>query len=309
MHVRLGAQLRRARLDTKRTQRQLADAARCSLPSVRQAEAGLGGSALFLLLVAVLDHELAGRAIGSGGHPGVGLAKLRHRRGLSRRSLAELAGVSVPTIAAVERGTNVHLVSLSRVSVVLAAGLCLRSKAEHTSLFWKAAAVSSAHQCWTTPSALLAKLYGIVGGPFTLDPCSPTSNKRHAPVRAMVHLTEADDGLASDWFGTVYCNPPYGRNIGRWVSKCRESVETGQADYVIALVPARSDTRWWHSDVVGRADVFMLKGRLYFGNGEAPAPFPSALVCWRLPKAQRRAMQAAFADAWHVPAAPQAEAA
>jgi len=213
-----------------------------------------------------------------------------------------MAGVSVPTIAAVEHGSNVHMFSLARVSVVLAAGLCLRSTTGPASLFWSGAATSSAQQCWTTPPDLLAKLYGIFGGPFTLDPCSPTSDKKQAPVRAKVHLTEADDGLATDWFGTVYCNPPYGRTIGRWVSKCRRSVELGQADYVIALVPARSDTQWWHADVAGFADVLMLKGRLYFGDGMAPAPFPSALVCWGLPEAHRQAVQAAFPDAWYVPA-------
>ena len=302
LHARLGMQLRRARLEAKLTQRRLADAAGCSLPTVRQAEAGLGGSALFLLLASSLGHELIGRTTSSSVHPGVGLAKLRHRRGLSRRALAEVAGVSVPTVAAVERGANVHMVSLARISVVLAAGLYLRSTTGPASLFWSGAATSSAQQCWTTPPALLAKLYAVFGGPFTLDPCSPTLDKKQAPVRARVHLTEADDGLAADWFGTVYCNPPYGRTIGRWVSKCRSSVEAGQASYVVALVPARSDTKWWHADVAGFADVLMLKGRLYFGDGEAPAPFPSALVCWGLYEAHRRAVQAAFPDAWYVSA-------
>ena len=261
------------------------------------------------MLASALGHELTGPAIGPCVHPGVGLAKLRHRRELSRRTVAEMAGVSVPTIAAIERGSNLHMVGLARVAVVLAAGLRLRSTTESASLFWSGAATSSARQCWCTPPDLLATLYTVFGGPFTLDPCSPTSDKKKAPVRAHVHLTEADDGLGVQWFGTVYCNPPYGRAINGWVSKCRTSVELGHADYVVALVPARCDTKWWHENIAGVADVLMLRGRLYFGDGTAPAPFPSALVAWGLPEAHRRAMRAAFPGAWHVPAMPQVEAA
>ena len=117
-------------------------------------------------------------------------------------------------------------------------------------------------------------------GRFDLDPCSPTDNPRAAPVKARVHLTPGDDGLALDWHGRVFVNPPYGRELRAWVEKGRREVEERRAAVVTALVPARTDTGWWHEHVAGRADVFLLRGRLAFGDGEQPAPFPSSLAVW-----------------------------
>jgi hypothetical protein len=217
-----------------------------------------------------------------------------------------MTSVSVPTITAIERGGNVHFENLVAVAVVLGAGLILSPVGSATS-FWSGAAVASGHQGWTTPPGLLAKLYDVVGGPFDLDPCSPTSDRRTAPVQARVHFTESDDGLLLDWFGRVYCNPPYGRDIGRWVRKCRNEVESQQAKMVISLLPARSDTSWWHQNVAGRADTIMLKGRLAFGGSGQPAPFPSALACWGMDREIRQRMREAFPDAWFVAAVPAEE--
>jgi site-specific DNA-methyltransferase (adenine-specific) len=88
-------------------------------------------------------------------------------------------------------------------------------------------------------------------------------------------FTPDDDGLAQCWDGErVFMNPPYGRHIGKWVQKAA----TAEA-LVVCLLPARTDTRWWH-DFVARPGVFVvfLKGRLRFGDGPNSAPFPSALV-------------------------------
>lgn len=70
---------------------------------------------------------------------------------------------------------------------------------------------------------------------------------------------------------------------------------------MIALVPARTDTRWWHADIAGRADVWLLRGRLAFGDGSQAAPFPSAVVAWGADEGQRMGMAAEFPDAWYVP--------
>ena len=302
LHVRLGAALRAARHRANLTQKMLADSVGCSLPSITLAETGEGGSAMFLRLAAALDHQLHGVSLAGCTHLGEGLMKLRKQRRLGRRAVAELANLSVPTLAAAENGANVHLIGLVRLSVVLGAGLRLRPSIDRMSAFWTETAADSVCQTWSTPPSFMDKLYTVNGGPFSLDPCSPTSNRRKAPVRALVHFTASDDGLSRDWFGRVYCNPPYGAGIRNWTTKCRLSVESGQAEFVIALVPARCDTRWWHHDVAGHADVFMLRGRLAFGGGDTPAPFPSAVVCWGLSASMRRALQTMFADAWHIPA-------
>jgi len=80
----------------------------------------------------------------------------------------------------------------------------------------------------------------------------------------------------------IYLNPLYGRQIGDWMAKAASEAAAGRASPVIALVPARTDTEWWHTSVVAAgATVALLKGRLKFGGeGGQGAPFPSALVLW-----------------------------
>ena len=144
---------------------------------------------------------------------------------------------------------------------------------------------------------LLEPLYSVFGV-FDLDLCSPTSNSRTAPVRAKVHYTEDDDGLALPWFGTVFMNPPYGRSLAQWTAKAKLEVEQGNAEVIVGLLPARPDTVYWHRDIAGSANIFFLKGRLKFGNTEQVAPFPSCLILWGGSDEVITAMQAALPEAW-----------
>jgi hypothetical protein len=93
--------------------------------------------------------------------------------------------------------------------------------------------------------------------------------------------------------------PPYGREIGQWVRKARAEVTDGRAELVAALLPARTDTSWWHQEIAGCAQSVMLRGRLSFGDG-TPAPFPSALVFWGAGPQQIAALRAEFPTAWHI---------
>jgi DNA N-6-adenine-methyltransferase (Dam) len=136
-----------------------------------------------------------------------------------------------------------------------------------------------------------------VFGAFDLDPCSPTSG-RTAPVRAKVHYTQEDNGLALPWFGTVYMNAPYRRSIHQWTAKAKAEVEQGNAEMVVGLLPARPATCYWHRDIAGSASIFFLKGRLKFGNAEQVAPFPSCLVVWGGSEQVIGAIQAAFPETW-----------
>ncbi len=87
-----------------------------------------------------------------------------------------------------------------------------------------------------------------------------------------------DDGLAMNWWGTVFMNPPYGREIGKWMKKAYESAQTGAT--VVYLVPSRTDTRWWH-DYAMKGEVRFIKGRLKFGGSKNSAPFASAVVIFK----------------------------
>jgi len=79
--------------------------------------------------------------------------------------------------------------------------------------------------------------------------------------------------------GRVFMNPPYGKTLGAWMRKAWEAAQNG-AELVVCLVPVRSDTGWWH-EFAARGEVTLLPGRLRFGEGVNPAPFPSAVVVFR----------------------------
>ncbi len=128
---------------------------------------------------------------------------------------------------------------------------------------------SSATFEWETPSALFNELSWLYGG-FTLDPCATSENAKCARF-----FTREEDGLNQSWEGKVFLNPPYGRNIGKWVKKAYE--ESLKGALVVCLLPARTDTRWWQ-DYVKQGHVFFLRGRLKFGCARNAAPFPSAIV-------------------------------
>ncbi len=220
--------------------------------------------------------------------------------GLGRRALAQLAGVSPTTVAAIESGMLGHTASVAKLAAGL--GVKLRLVAPGASkLFWTGTAASSVHHGWTTPTSVLDALYGVVGGVFGLDPCSPAKGSA-APVKARIRFTVENDGLSLPWrAASVFVNPPYGRETAFWVAKAREEQASSRAGLVIALVPARPDTRWWHDHVARKADIWMLKGRLAFGDGANPAPFPSALVGWGADDGHVARMSAAFPTAWHIP--------
>lgn len=93
------------------------------------------------------------------------------------------------------------------------------------------------------------------------------------------YFTIEDDGLNQDWSGfggSVWCNPPFSRSIGRWVEKSYE--ESLKGTVVVMLIPVKSDTMYWHRYVMRAAEVRLVKGRLSFGGSTSNAPFPCAVV-------------------------------
>jgi site-specific DNA-methyltransferase (adenine-specific) len=135
---------------------------------------------------------------------------------------------------------------------------------------------SSASCEWATPQDLFDELNREFGG-FTVDVCATKDN-----ALCPRYYDREQDGLRQPWTGRVWCNPPYGREIRRWVQKASESVQSGEAEIVVCLVPARVDTAWWH-DYCASAEVRFLRGRLRFGEAKSGAPFPSAVVVFRKP--------------------------
>lgn len=294
MHQRLGADLFAQRRKTSVSQHAMAMRIGCSIPSVRLVENGSGILFNFERMAAELKLVLDGNALPGGAGIGESLEMLRRRRGISRLELSRLSGVSVPTVASLEKGRDCQLEKVATVATTLGVSLRLRS-ADEPRAFYSTVSNSSAHDAWTTPPSFLERLYPIVGGCFTLDPCSPTRDGAKAPVRARLYYTKKDDGLSLRWTGTVFMNPPYGREISHWVVKARHEVQEGQATSVFALLPARTDTNWWFDNITDVADVWLLRGRLHFGGeGGGAAPFASALVAWGLDADLRARAREAF---------------
>ena len=129
---------------------------------------------------------------------------------------------------------------------------------------------SSRSEQWATPRKLFAELDAEFH--FDLDPCATADNATCAD-----YFTIEDDGLLQNWGGRrVFCNPPYGRKIGDWVRKCYE--ESKRAEVVVLLIPARTDTAFFHDYIYHKArEVRFIRGRLHF-NDAGPAPFPSMIV-------------------------------
>lgn len=132
---------------------------------------------------------------------------------------------------------------------------------------------SSKSDEWSTPPEIYEELDKEFN--FTLDPCSTQYNHKCSK-----YFTAEDDGLSRSWGGErVFCNPPYS-NISEWVKKAWTE-STKDNTLVVLLIPARTDTRYFHEYIYNRSEVRFIKGRLRFGEAVNSAPFPSMVVIFR----------------------------
>lgn len=134
---------------------------------------------------------------------------------------------------------------------------------------------SSATDLWETPQELFNTLNAK--HEFTLDVCAI-----HGNAKCKKYYTPEIDGLTQDWKDNVcWMNPPYGRGIGKWVKKAHEATFMDwqhKGAKVVCLLPARTDTAWWHDYAIPYGKIQFLRGRLKFGGHKNSAPFPSAIV-------------------------------
>ena len=128
---------------------------------------------------------------------------------------------------------------------------------------------SSKTDLWETPKDLFDKLNKEFH--FALDVCATPEN-----AKCEEFYTKEQDGLKQPWKGTVWCNPPYGRQIGEWVRRAFLASVSGST--VVMLLPARTDTKWFHEYIYGKAEIRFIRGRLKFGGSKNSAPFPSMVV-------------------------------
>ena len=140
---------------------------------------------------------------------------------------------------------------------------------------------SSATELWATPQPVFDTLHAEFG--FTIDVCAVEEN-----AKCPRFFSPEQNGLMQKWGGrhapeVCWMNPPYGKDLPRWIEKaCRSSREDGAT--VVCLIPARTDTRVWHDVIFPHAaEIRYLRGRLKFGGAMNSAPFPSAVIVFRPP--------------------------
>lgn len=136
------------------------------------------------------------------------------------------------------------------------------------------ACLSSKTDQWTTPQDFFDKLNDEFH--FTLDPCADSTNHK-----CDLFFTKEQNGLSKDWGGySVFCNPPYGREISKWVQYSYEQSKKPNTT-VVMLIPARTDTAYFHDYIYGKAEIRFIRGRLKFGQATQGAPFPSMVVVFK----------------------------
>ena len=129
---------------------------------------------------------------------------------------------------------------------------------------------SSNKMDWATPWPLF-RICEESYGPFSLDVCATVKN-----AKCQRFFSPETNGLLQRWYGVCWMNPPYGRAIRQWVEKAVAEAQKGAR--VVCLLPARTDTVWWHNYVLPHGHVHFLRGRVRFEGAKHPAPFPSAIV-------------------------------
>lgn len=132
---------------------------------------------------------------------------------------------------------------------------------------------TSSSEEWGTPQTLFNRLNKEFN--FTLDICASKEN-----AKCPKYYTKEEDALKQEWGGVIWMNPPYGRKIGNWVKKAKEAATQGKAT-VVCLLPARTDTAWWHDYAMKANEIRLIRGRLKFGDGKGSAPFPSTIVVFK----------------------------
>ena len=123
---------------------------------------------------------------------------------------------------------------------------------------------------WATPQAFFDKYNELYS--FNTDVCANEGN-----AKCKHYFSKEQDGLKQDWKGVCFCNPPYGRGITtQWVKKAYE--ESLKGNIIVCLLPARTDTKWFHEYCIPYGTIEFVKGRLKFGDQKNSAPFPSMVV-------------------------------
>lgn len=276
----LSSELKRVRLEKGLSRRALAERIGCSEQAIKRLEAGTGTVPMLLDAMQELEFRLSGLARGERLHE-----QLRHRRMNLRLSISEaarLAGLSRVTVAGIERGRG-SIRSVTKLLTALAPGARRRSPER---AHWERDRTGKSDDRFTPPE-FMAAVYAAFGE-VDLDPCAHPASP--VVAKRKIIFSNGDDGLDEPWLGRlVYVNPPFSALL-KWLRRADQQWRDGHADTIVALVPARMDSAWFHDHLRHQADIYVMRGRLRFlteqGRGNQ-APFPLMVVMWGANSAQK----------------------
>lgn len=218
----------------------------------------------------------------------------RVRSGWSISAFAAASGLSRMTVRSLESGGG-SCESLDAAVIAIARKARFKAPAPAS---WSRATKRTGDDQFT-PREFLAKIEAVFG-PIELDPAwHPASSVKAA---RMYSLTAGDNGQAEPWSADfVWLNPPFS-SLLRWLRKADEEWTAGRAKSIVALVPARTDSKYFHDRLINIADVYLVRGRLRFtqldGRPGNQAPFPLMLVLFGASSAQRAALNEVIPGLW-----------
>lgn len=267
-------------------------AARLGVPlqKIKRLERGVSSVETLTAVMTALDFRLTGLAPGK--TLGEKLRTTRLRRGWTLEKAASHAGVSRTTLASLERG-NGSVASLLRLLTVLAPKARRRAMER---AHWGEGDKADRDVRFTPPE-FLARINDAFGA-IDLDPCghalSPVVAKRR------ILLEEGGDGFVDDWSGGLaFVNPPFSETL-LWLKRAHDQWSRGHVGSIVCLVPARTDSRWFHETLTVEADIFLLLGRLRFADIRGRSqhtPFSLMLVAFGT-SAEQRARWAEIAEGY-----------
>lgn len=264
----IGAAVRRTRKSIGLTQADVAAKSGVSRQAVVLLEQGGGTMSSLAKITPHIGFRIIGIARGDVLHEQV--RRARFNRKLTQADVAKRAGISLPTIRAVEAG-NASLTSLTRMLRVIAPNA---REAQLVRAHWQ-----ERRDVRLTPPHIIDWIVEAFGA-ISIDPCSAENSF----VQAERVLTEEEDGLTTRWSGRLaYVNPPFS-DLARWVGRCCDAWDRDEVQTIVGLFPARTETEVFRNRVFGTADVLLMPRRLAFhdenGVKMLPAPFALMMCIW-----------------------------
>lgn len=285
------AEIKSARRAKGLSRAALASAIGVAPQTIKRLEAGVGTMPTLVAVMQALDYHLAGLA--GGRDLPTQLRNRRTSRNLSVHQAARLANLSPTTVLAIERGQGSVRSGLSLLGAIAPKA---RYKEPPRASWAPDPSGERDHQF--TPPDFLSAIYAAFGD-IDIDPCA----HELSPVIARQRIIPGNggNGLIEDWIGDlVFVNPPFSSML-KWLRRADQQWTAGNAKTIVALVPARTDSNWFHDHLRSQAAVYMMRGRLRFltekGVGNQ-APFSLMVVVWGSTEQQRDTFSQRIAGFW-----------